>query len=144
MIGDAAGRTPQPPPRSGAVLSGPPEQRIQGNGKKYYLHLLQPEQLEQRGILRQEGSVDHQRLPGTGAQQRMAGGAVLPGVRHQPLVPRDQTRPYRAHGALGTERALGTGGPCGPQRANPTVSEYTRREARRHQHKRADGKRFYG
>jgi hypothetical protein len=27
-----------------------PEQRIQGNGKKYYLHLLQPEQLEQRGI----------------------------------------------------------------------------------------------
>ena len=23
-----------------------PEQRIQGNGKKYYLHLLQPEQLE--------------------------------------------------------------------------------------------------
>ena len=28
-----------------------PEQRIQGNGKKYYLHLLQPEQLEQaRGV----------------------------------------------------------------------------------------------
>ena len=29
---------------------GHPEQRIQGNGKKYYLHLLQPEQLQQRGI----------------------------------------------------------------------------------------------
>ena len=27
-----------------------PEQRIQGNGKKYYLHLLQPEELVQRGI----------------------------------------------------------------------------------------------
>ena len=27
-----------------------PEQRIQGNGKKYYLHLLQPEQLQQRGM----------------------------------------------------------------------------------------------
>ena len=26
------------------------EQRIQGNGKKYYLHLLQPKQLKQRGI----------------------------------------------------------------------------------------------
>ena len=25
-----------------------PEQRIQGNGKKYFLHLLQPEQLQQR------------------------------------------------------------------------------------------------
>ncbi len=27
-----------------------PEQLIQGNGKKYYLHLLQPEQLQKRGI----------------------------------------------------------------------------------------------
>ena len=27
-----------------------PEQPIQGNGKKYYLHLLQPKQLKQRGI----------------------------------------------------------------------------------------------
>ena len=27
-----------------------PEQPIQGNGKKYYLHLLQPEQLQQRGV----------------------------------------------------------------------------------------------
>ena len=26
------------------------EQRIQGNGKKFYLHLLQPKQAEQRGI----------------------------------------------------------------------------------------------
>ena len=26
------------------------EQRIEGNGKKYYLHLLQPEQLQQRGM----------------------------------------------------------------------------------------------
>ena len=28
--------------------------------------------------------------------------------------------------------------------ANPTVSEYTRNQARRHQQKRVDGKRFYG
>ena len=27
-----------------------PDQLIQGNGKRYYLHLLQPEQLQQRGI----------------------------------------------------------------------------------------------
>ena len=27
-----------------------PEQPIEGNGRKYYLHLLQPEQLQQRGI----------------------------------------------------------------------------------------------
>ena len=27
-----------------------PEQRIEGNGRQYYLHLLQPGQLQQRGI----------------------------------------------------------------------------------------------
>ena len=27
-----------------------PDQLVEGNGKKYYLHLLQPEQLQQRGI----------------------------------------------------------------------------------------------
>ena len=27
-----------------------PDQLIQGNGRKYFLHLLQPEQLQQRGI----------------------------------------------------------------------------------------------
>ena len=27
-----------------------PEQLVQGNSKKYYLHLLQPEELQQRGI----------------------------------------------------------------------------------------------
>ena len=27
-----------------------PDKPIQGNGKKYYLHLLQPEQLQQRGM----------------------------------------------------------------------------------------------
>ena len=31
-----------------------------------------------------------------------------------------------------------------PSCANPTVSEYTRKHARRHQQKRVDGKRFYG
>ena len=31
-----------------------------------------------------------------------------------------------------------------PSVANPTASEYTRREARRLLHKRADGKHFYG
>ena len=31
-----------------------------------------------------------------------------------------------------------------PSVANPTVSEYTRKQARRHQQKRVDGKRFYG
>jgi hypothetical protein len=77
-----------------------PEQLIQGNGKKYYLHLLQPEQLQQRG------KISHT-------------------VR---WAPRDLWEQV-AH--------------VDPTAANPTVSEYTRRNARRNAIKRVDGKRFY-
>ena len=34
-----------------------PEQLVQGNGKKYYLHLLQPEELQQRGISAQKAQL---------------------------------------------------------------------------------------
>ncbi|QNI90842.1 hypothetical protein SynBOUM118_00471 [Synechococcus sp. BOUM118] len=74
----------------------------------------------------------------------MAGGAVLPGVRHQPLVPRD-LHDRIEHTVRWAPRELWEQvAHVDPSVANPTVSEYTRREARRHQHKRADGKRFYG
>ena len=48
-------QTPRPrrnrrPKRRALFCPRHPEQRIEGNGKKYYLHLLQPEQLQQRGM----------------------------------------------------------------------------------------------
>ena len=48
----------------------------------------------------QEGTADHQRLLGAGAEQRMAGGAVMPEIRQQPSVP------FSA-------KSLGGGGLCG-------------------------------
>ena len=32
-----------------------PNQQIKGNGNKYYLHLLKPQQLQQRGMAVQKG-----------------------------------------------------------------------------------------
>ena len=63
-------------------------------------------------------------------------------MRHQPLVPPEKTRANRADGALDTE------GLCEQVAHLDTsvaaIDEYTRREARQHQHKRAEGKHFYG
>ena len=90
-----------------------------------------------------KGAAGDQRLPGAGAEQRMAGRAVLPTMRQQPLVPHHQTRCGAAHGALGTKDLWEQVAHVDPTAANPTVSEYTRHNARRNAIKRVDGKRFF-
>ena len=45
-----SGRRNRRPKRRELFCPAHPDQRIEGNGKKYYLHLLQPEQLQQRGM----------------------------------------------------------------------------------------------
>ena len=42
--------TQSPPQEAELFCPAHLEQPMQGNGKKYYLDLLQPEQLEQRGV----------------------------------------------------------------------------------------------
>lgn len=59
------------------------------------------------------------------------------------LVPCDQAQPVGKQGALGAAGPVGAGGPCGPGGENPTVSEYSCGEARRHSPKWADGKRGF-
>jgi hypothetical protein len=73
----------------------------------------------------------------------MAGGAVLPAVRQQPLVP--VTRVDRvAHTVRWAPRDLWEQvAHVDPLQPNPTVSEFTRRSARRPSLKRVDNKRFY-
>jgi hypothetical protein len=49
----------------------------------------------------------------------MAGEAVLPAMRLQPLVPCHPGRSGAAHGAMGPTRAMATGGPCGSPAIQP-------------------------
>jgi len=49
-IAEAPARRNRRPKKHELFCPAHPEQLIQGSGKKYYLHLLQPEQLRQRGI----------------------------------------------------------------------------------------------
>ena len=50
MTATQQGRRNRRPKKRELFCPAHPEQQIQGNGKKYYLHLLQPEQLQQRGM----------------------------------------------------------------------------------------------
>ena len=121
-----------------------PEQPIQGNGKKYYLHLLQPEQLEQRGISAKKAQLIINAYPVLVLSNEWLEELFCPECgtsRWCHVIKHDRIE----HTVRWAPRELWEQvAHVDPSVANPTVSEYTRREARRHQHKRADGKRFYG
>ena len=121
-----------------------PEQRIQGNGKKYYLHLLQPEQLVQRGISAKKAQLIINAYPVLVLSNEWLEELFCPECgtsRWYHVIKHDKIE----HTVRWAPRELWEQvAHVDPSVANPTVSEYTRREARRHQHKRADGKRFYG
>ena len=134
---------PQPPPHVTEVFCpAHPEQRSQGNGKKYFLHLLQPEQLQQRGINAKKAQLILNAYPVLVLSDEWLEELFAP-MRQQPLVPRDQTRHGGAHGALGTQELWEQVAHVDPTAPNPTVSDYTRRNARRPAIKRVDGKRFF-
>lgn len=78
-----------------------PNTALTGTGRKYFLHLLTPEELKQRGLSEKRAKLVIQAYPGAGAQQRVAGGALVPRVRPETLVPRHPPRPHPPHGALG-------------------------------------------
>ena len=121
-----------------------PEQRIQGNGKKYYMHLLQPEQLVQRGISAKKAQLIINAYPVLVLSNEWLEELFCPECgtsRWCHVIKHDRIE----HTVRWAPRELWEQvAHVDPSVANPTVSEYTRREARRHQHKRADGKRFYG
>ena len=121
-----------------------PEQRIQGNGKKYYLHLLQPEQLEQRGISAKKAQLIINAYPVLVLSNEWLEELFCPECgtsRWCHVIKHDRIE----HTVRWAPRELWEQvAHVDPSVAKPAVSESTRREARRHQHKRADGKRFYG
>ena len=107
-----------------------PEQALQGNGKKYYLHLLSPQELQQRGMPSRKARLLIQAYPvfvlstewleqlycRSCEQLRWCHVLKQPDGEHQVRwAPRDLWLQV-AH--------------VDPAVPNPTVSEYSRREAR--------------
>ncbi len=120
-----------------------PEQRIQGNGKKYFLHLLQPEQLQQRGINAKKAQLILNAYPVLVLSDEWLEELFCPqcGRSHWCHVTKHDTV---AHTVRWAPRELWEQvAHVDPTAPNPTVSDYTRRNARRTAIKRVDGKRFF-
>ena len=120
-----------------------PEQRLEGNGKKYFLHLLKPEELKARGMPHKTAQLVIQAYPVLVLSNEWLEELFCPQcgssrwchvIQHNRVehsvrwAPQDLWQQV-AH--------------VDPNCPNPTISEYTRRSARRPSLKRADGRRFW-
>ena len=120
-----------------------PEQLIQGNGKKYYLHLMQPEQLEQRGIAARKAKLIINAYPVLVLSNEWLEELYCPkcGTNRWCHIKKHDRIEHSVRWApreLWEQVAY-----VDPIKFNPSVSEYTRSEARRNAIKRVDGKLFY-
>ena len=120
-----------------------PDQRIEGNGRKYFLHLLSPEELQQRGMSGKQARLVINAYPVLVLSNEWLEELFCPqcGISRWCHITKHDWVEHSVHWAprdLWEQVAH-----VDPTAANPTVSEFTRRSARRTQLKRADGRRFY-
>ena len=120
-----------------------PDQMMQGNGKKYFLHLLQPEELQQRGIPAKKAQLIINAYPVLVLSNEWLEELFCPkcGTSHWCYVTKHNEVEHRVQWAprdLWEKVAH-----VDPGVANPTVSQFTRREARRQTRKRKDGKNYF-
>jgi hypothetical protein len=120
-----------------------PEQRIEGNGKKYFLHLLKPEELRARGMSDKNARLVINAYPVLVLSNEWLEELFCPqcGTNSWCHVTRlDNAR----HTVRWAPRDLWMQvAHVDPLHPNPSVSEFTRRAARQLTQKRCDGKRFW-
>ena len=120
------------------------DQLIQGNGTKYFLHLLTPEELQQRGISAKKAQLIINAYPVLVLSNEWLEELFCPKCgsnRWCHVIKHDTVR----HTVRWAPRELWEQvAHVDPSAANPTVSEFSRNAARRHALKRSDGKFFYG
>ena len=118
------------------------DQRIEGNGRKYFLHLLSPEELQQRGMTAKRAQLVINAYPVLVLSDEWLEELFCPQCGTSlwcHITKHDRVN----HSVRWAPRELWEQvAHVDPTDANPTVSEYTRRSARRTQLKRADGCRF--
>ena len=117
-----------------------PEQRIEGNGRKYFLHLLRPEELKQRGMSDKRARLVINAYPVLVLSSEWLEELFCPqcgSSRWCHVIKHDRVH----HTVSWAKRDLWEQvAHVDPSWFNPTVSEYSRREARRDQRKRCDGR----
>ena len=118
-----------------------PDQRINGNGKKYFLHLLSADELRSRGMPSAKAKLIINAYPVLVLSNEWLEELFCPlcgqntwyhvirhdRVRHSVRIAPRELWMQVAH--------------VDPYTANPSVSEFTRRSSKRASYKRSDGKR---
>jgi hypothetical protein len=120
-----------------------PEQRISGNGQKYFLHLLRPEELKLRGMSDKKAKLVIQAHPVLVLSNEWLEELFCPqcGTTHWCHVVRHDRVEHTVRWApreLWQQVAH-----VDPLVPNPSVSQFTRRASRRTDGRRNDGKQFY-
>lgn len=120
-----------------------PEQLIQGNGRRYFLHLLSPEELKQRGYSDKRARLIINAYPVLVLSTEWLESLFCPqcGTSNWCHVTRGDRNDHTVRWAsrdLWQQVAH-----VDPAESNPGVGEFTRREARRYRRRRLDGKRFF-
>ncbi len=137
-----AKRNRRPRPRQ-LFCPAHPDQRIEGNGRKYFLHLLRPEELRARGMSDKKAKLVIQAHPVLVLSNEWLEELFCPCCgesRWCHVVKRDGTR----HSVSWAPRELWQQvAHVDPLVPNPSVSQFTRQSARRAGARRPDGKRFF-
>ncbi|MEB3307536.1 MAG: hypothetical protein VKK98_05220 [Cyanobacteriota bacterium] len=140
---DDAPRRNRRPRRRELFCPAHPEQRLDGNGRKYFLHLLQPEELRARGMSDKKARLVIEAYPVLVLSNEWLEDLFCPkcgGTRWCHVVRHDRVQ----HTVRWAPRELWQQvAHVDPLVPNPTVSQFTRRSARRASINRADGKRYF-
>ena len=136
-------RRRQRPKRRELFCPAHPDKRIEGNGRKYFLHLLSVEQLKQRGMSEKRAKLVLNAYPVLVLSNEWLEELFCPSCGtsrwcHVTKVDKSEHTVRWAPRDLWEQVAH-----VDPSVANPTVSEYTRREARRHRRVTQAGKRYF-
>ena len=117
---------------------------LKGNGKKYFLHLLSAEELQQRGMTTKTARLVINAYPVFVLSNEWLEELYCDqcGANRWFHITKHDADHYSVR--VAPQHLWEQVAHVDPTVANPTVSEFTRRQARRHQQKRVDGKRFYG
>ena len=120
-----------------------PEQRIEGNGRKYYLHLLQPHELRQRGMSDKKARLVINAYPvlvlsNEWLEELFCPACGTSGWCH--ITRHDRVRHTVSWAPRDLWQQVAHVDPLVP---NPSVSQFTRRAARQLSATRADGRRLF-